>query len=173
MAYEHFVTEGRVDERLAARSILHALGGRMAWATEREDVEDHVDLWWTRRCGSDGSTLRCGIDVKGMRKLSRGDAEPSNDITWLETRNVHGKPGSLYGKATYIAFIRIGKVLVVDRRKLLSFALAKIEGKPVVVDRPNACYVPYSRIRWGRDDITFMARLDDIEAIAEFVVPRV
>ena len=172
MAYERFVEDGRADEVLVARSVVSALGGSVEWATRYEDTEQHVDFWWRVPDKSHPGLLAIiGVDVKGMRKIRREDAAPSNDITWLETRNVNGKPGSLYGKASYIAFVRIGKILLVNREKLLAFALEKIAGKTVSTDRPSCCYAPYSRVKSGRNDLVFMARLDDIEAIAEHIVP--
>lgn len=174
MAYGQFVEQGKIDELTAARSIVAALGGHMEWASPREDIEDHIDLWWSRpEPKYPGLFARVGIDVKGMRRISRHDEALSNTITWLETQNVHGRPGSLYGRATYVAFLRVGKVLLVNRVKLLNFALAKIAGKTIVIDRPNQCYVPYKRARYQRDDVSFMAYLDDIEQLAEHVVPVV
>ena len=174
MAYEQFVEDGRAEEVLVAQSIVNVLGGRIEWATRREDIEDHVDFWWLRPSAEHpGLYARVGVDVKGMRKLSRNDPNPSLTITWLELRNVNGGPGSLYGKAQYIAFVRLNDILIVDRIRLLEFAERQIAGKQVVTDRPSQCYVPYQRARWDREDLTFMAYLPDIAAIAERIIPKV
>lgn len=167
MSWETFVALGRQDESFVAKQVLSQLGGTIVVASQEEDVKDHVDFWWTKPNGE-----RVGVDVKGMRKKSRSDLRPDNDITWLEFRNVLGEVGWLYGKAKYLAFRRIGLTVFVDRLKLVQYAENLVRGKQVVDVRPTLCGIPYTRKRWGRNDITVMVSLDDIQALAEFILPN-
>lgn len=165
MGWESFVAMGRNDEAFVAKQVLEQLGGTISVATSDEDMNKHVDFWWTK---PDRTTV--GVDVKGMRKRSRYDLRPDNDITWLEFQNVNGAPGWLYGEAKYIAFRRIGLTAFVDRVKLVTYAENLIRGKAIVDVRPSVCGVPYTRSRWGRADITTMASLDDVQALADFTL---
>ncbi len=167
MGWQDFVAAGRNDEAFVARQLETQVGGMIRVATQAEDIYDHVDFWWTK---PDGAIV--GVDVKGMKKRSRYDDRPDNDITWLEFRNVHGEAGWLYGKATYLAFRRIGLTVFVDRLRLVGYAEDMIRGKQVVDRRPVVCGIPYTRSRWGRNDVTVMVPLDDVQALAEFVLPN-
>ncbi len=167
MGWEEFVVAGRHDEAFVAKQMLSQLGGSIRVATEQEDIQCHVDFWWT---SPDGGVV--GVDVKGMRKRSRYDLRPDNDITWLELQNVLGQSGWLYGSAKYIAFRRIGLTAFVDRMRLAEYAENLIKGKQVVDVRPVVCGIPYTRSRWGRNDITVMVPLDDVQSLADFVLPN-
>jgi len=167
MGWESFVVAGRTDEAFVAKQLVSRMGGSITISTQEEDTQSHVDFWWHK---TDGSIV--GVDVKGMRKRSRYDLRPDNDITWLELQNVLGMPGWLYGKAKYIAFRRIGLTAFVDRATLATYAEKLVAGKKVVDVRPSVCGVPYTRSKWGRNDITVMVPLDDMEKLAEFVLPN-
>ena len=163
MSWKFFVAAGRVDEAFVAKQLLEQMGGRVTPATNEEDIYSHVDFWWDNADGN-----RVGVDVKGMKKRSRYDSSPDNDITWLELQNVNGKPGWLYGSAKYIAFRRTGITVFVDRNVLVDYAERLIAGKQVVTVRPQVCGVPYTRSRWNRNDITVMVPLDEVQKLAEF-----
>ena len=167
MSWEFFVAQGRGDEAFVAKQLVEKVGGSIVPATSDEDIYNHVDFWWVKPDGS-----RLGVDVKGMKKRSRNDLRPDNDITWLELQNVNGGPGWLYGSAKYIAFRRIGLTVFVDRAVLASYAERLIAGKQVVTIRPQVCGIPYTRSRWNRNDITVMVPLDDMQALAEFTLPN-
>ena len=166
MGWQEFVAAGRIDEAHVAKQLETQVGGTVRIATPNEDIYDHVDFWWTKPDG-----VIVGVDVKGMKKRNRSDPRPDNDITWLELKNVHGDAGWLYGKATYFAFRRIGLTVFVNRQRLVCYAETVVRGKQVVDRRPAACGIPYTRSRWGRNDVTVMVPLDDIQALAEFVLP--
>lgn len=167
MGWELFLAAGRADEAFVARQLVSLRGGTINVATQEEDAQDHVDFWWHK---PDGTIV--GIDVKGMRKRSRNDFRPNNDITWLEFQNVLGTRGWLYGEAKYIAFRRIGLTVFVDRAVLASYAERLVAGKPIVDVRPLVCGIPYTRRKWGRNDITVMVPLDDVQRLAEFILPN-
>lgn len=162
--FENFVIAGHADEKFVANLLKENKGGTVMVSSEEDDIHNHVDLWWTPV----NSAQRIGIDVKGLKKISRTDSRVNNVDTWIETMNVQGNPGWVYGKATYIAFRRIGKVVFVARNVLARFIQDKIVGKPIVGRNPKHCYVPYRRA--NRLDIVTLVPLDDIEAFAEFVI---
>ena len=166
--FEGFVSTGRLDEEFVAKLRVAAKGGTVAVSSEEDDIHNHVDFWWT----PSNSSLRMGVDVKGLKKIRRNDSRVNDNDTWIETMNVRGKPGWVYGKATYIAFRRIGKVVFVERKALAKFVETKIAGKPLVGRNPMCCYVPYRRANSfpPRLDVITLVPLDDIEAISEFVI---
>lgn len=168
--FESFVTAGRVDEEFVAKLLVAAKGGRVVPSTSEDDIQNHVDFWWT----PNGATQSLGVDVKGLKKIRRNDFRVNNTDTWIETMNVQGNPGWVYGKATYIAFRRIGKVLFVKREALAHYIEEKIAGKQIVGRNPMCCYVPYRRASSfpPRLDIITLVPLDDIEALAEFIIPH-
>lgn len=168
--FEDFVSIGRIDEEFVANLLVSAKGGTVAVSSEEDDIHNHVDFWWTPA----NSSKRIGIDVKGLKRIRRNDSRINDVDTWVETMNVLGKPGWVYGDATYIAFRRIGKVVFVLREALAKFVETEIAGKPLVGRNPMCCYVPYRRANSfpPRLDIITLVPLDDIEALAEFVIPH-
>lgn len=64
--------------------------------TPKEDSQLHIDITVAI------DRVRVGIDVKGPRRLRRGDSSPSSWYTWLELRNRNGLRGSLFGCARYL-----------------------------------------------------------------------
>ena len=111
-----------------------------------------------------------GIDVKGLNKSSRGDKNFDDTIHWLEIQNVRGKNGWLKGEAEYIAFRTLTDIIFIKREKLLNFALEKIKDKEIVYDTPKECYVPYKRLKWGRDDLSLKAFNSDLRNLADFCI---
>ena len=105
-----------------------------------------------------------------MNKSKRSDKTFDDSIHWLELQNVQGKDGWLKGKAEYIAFRTLSKIIFVKREKLLSFALESIKDKEVVYDTPKECYVPYKRKKWGRDDLSLKVLNEDLENLADFSI---
>ena len=166
--FENFVTAGRVDEEFVAKLLVANRGGTVTISSEEDDIHNHIDFWWTPA----NSSHRLGIDVKGLKKIRRNDFRVNNVDTWIETMNVLGQPGWVYGKATYIALRRIGKVVFVARETLARFIEDKIAGKPLVGRNPMCCYVPYRRANGfpPRQDIITLVPLDDIESLAEFII---
>jgi hypothetical protein len=162
---KEFYKKGLIDESFVMDAVKHTLGGEVEKSSRFEDVRDHIDFWW-----DSPKKGRIGIDVKGIKKNSRGDKKPDDTIQWLELQGVTGYPGWLYGKAEYIAFRTFTKIIFVKREKLLSFALEKVKDKETVYDTPKECYVPYKRKKWGRDDLSLKALTSDLEEIADFCI---
>lgn len=162
---KQFYLSGRLDEDFVRDATTHTLGGTTERATKEEDMYKHIDFWWySPKKG------KLGIDVKGMNKSKRSDSEYDDSIHWLEIQNVRGQNGWLKGEADYIAFKTSTKIIFVEREKLLSFALESIKGKEVVYDTPSECYVPYKRLKWGRDDLSLKVPNSDLEKLSQFCI---
>lgn len=162
---KQYYLNGRIDEDFVMDAVRYTLGGNVTRSTSNEDRNKHIDFWWdSPRKG------RIGIDVKGLNKSKRSDKEYNNSIHWLELQNVKGKDGWLKGEAEYIAFRTNEEIMFVKREKLLEFALESIKGKEVVYDTPKECYVPYKRLKYGRDDLSLMALNSDIKKLADFCI---
>ena len=160
-----FYLNGRLDEDFVMNAVKHTLGGEVERSSKHEDVYEHIDFWWdSPRKG------RIGIDVKGLNKNKRGDNQYDDSIHWLELQNVQGKDGWLKGNAEYIAFKTNRNIIFVNRKKLLDFALKAIKNKEVVYDTPTQCYVPYKRLKWGRDDLSLKALTSDLLKLADFTI---
>jgi len=160
-----FYLNGRLDEDFVMNAVKHTLGGEVERSSKHEDVYEHIDFWWdSPRKG------RIGIDVKGLNKNKRGDTKYDDSIHWLELQNVQGNDGWLKGNAEYIAFKTNRNIIFVNRKKLLDFATEAIKNKEVVYDTPRECYVPYKRLKWGRDDLSLKALTSDLLKLADFTI---
>lgn len=160
-----FFKIGLMDEAFIMEAVSKTLGGSCEKSSSKEDIEDHIDFWW-----DSPKKGRIPMDAKGIKKNNRSDKSSDDRIHWLELQNVYGKPGWLYGKAEYIAFMTQMKIIFVKREKLLSFALEAISGKEVVYDNPKEFYVPYKRKKWGRDDLSIKVPTSDLEELADFCI---
>ena len=160
-----FYKKGLIDEEFVMEAVEKTLGGETMRSTREEDINDHVDFWW-----NSPKKGWIGIDVKGMNKAKRTDSDFDDSIHWLEIQNVKGKNGWLKGNAEYIAFRTKHDIMFVKREKLLNFALERIKGKEVVYDTPRDCYVPYKRLKFGRDDLSLKALNSDLRALADFSI---
>lgn len=162
---KEFYNKGLIDENFVMEAVSKTLGGDCNKASEKEDMFDHIDFWWNSpRKG------KIGIDVKGIKKNKRTDEKYDDSMHWLELQNVNGGEGWLFGKAEYIAFRTMARIIFVKRDKLLSFALKAIKGKDVVYNTPKEFYVPYKRKKWGRDDLSFKVPTSDLVELADFCI---
>lgn len=154
---------GIEDENFVMEAVEHTLGGKCEKSSKNEDMYDHIDFWW-----DSPKRGRIGIDVKGIKKHNRKDSEVDDSIHWIEMMNVRGNLGWVYGKAEYIAFRTLKKILFVKLTTLQKFAEDKIKGKELVHKNPTECYIPYQR--WQRQDMVFKCPTTDLEKLAEFSI---
>lgn len=146
---KEFFIKGKEVESRFANDLVSENGGEIVPATEYDDKQRHIDLFWKY---SDDKRI-VGFDVKGARKRSRYDSEVNYDSTWLELQTVTGKPGSLYGEADYLAFEGKTDWMVTNRKQLLQKLLSKIVDNTVYTDNPKCYFKKYQRAKWGRNDI--------------------
>lgn len=117
-------------------------------SSDEEDMFSHIDMT------VDGMT----VDVKGMKKLNRSDADVNPDIHWIEFRNVHGNKGWIYGEAEYIAFEIVDGFIMIKREELLEWCREKIADKKI--GDKKELYKLYRRN--GRNDIISLVLVEDL-----------
>ena len=136
------------------------------WSTREQDMKEHWDL----KGSLNGSSI-FKFDVKGLRgKSRRGGIDPS--VIWIESKNVHGNKGWLYGEADYIVFEQLKSWIIVKRAKIIPFIRAKLKHNNYtrVYEAKNALYNIYTRK--NRKDLLSMALIDDIKAIMSCEIPK-
>ena len=83
----------------------------MRLSTPAEDRREHFDLVLKPPFGR--------VDVKSRKRISRSDAEPTDDLVWAELKGVNNTPGWLFGgKADYMAFEEADGFLLVPRETM-------------------------------------------------------
>ena len=141
---------GREAEKLFAK--IAEKRGVVMRSTAEEDMTEHWDY----------TVDSVKYDVKAYKKLNRWDRKGS-DVVWLELTNVRGNVGWLRGKADKIALLTREGFVIVDRKKLLNFALSFVES--------NTIYTKKEYRRWyrreGRQDVITYVYLDDIKNLVE------
>lgn len=155
-----YYKQGVQDERLVSRLLEEQYGGSTYPATKEEDMFKHVDFWWNHPNGD-----KIGIDVKGVKKAARSDNDTSDQINWIEMKNVHGNPGWIYGDSKYIAFRCFKCVLFIKTPILRKYAENAVQGKEITKIRPSEFYIPYQRK--GRKDVIFKCPTSDLEYLAK------
>ena len=136
------------EERFAACAKKHLPKERypmVVAADQRTDMRDHIDCFVSLLSDLEDETslarFVCSVDVKAAKRVRRSDARASSEIMWVETKNVRGKPGWVYGKARLIAQEVPGiGFLLLDRESLAKLAEARKARYPGAVhvrpDRP-------------------------------------
>lgn len=132
------------------RKIMTDEGSTVLKSSTKQDIYDHIDFL------VDGKSY----DVKGEKRLQR-DTDDVDDSIWLEKMNVRGKPGWVYGKADYIAFLIKNEFWIVDRAKLATYLDTIIECDTIF---PIKRYKKWYR-RAGRKDIITYVYPRDIAAL--------
>ena len=75
----------------------------------------------------------------------------SDEVNWIELKNVLGKPGWLYGKSVYFVFIIGEKAVYVSKKDLINLVNKNIIKNKIVHENPLEFYTQYQRK--GRKDI--------------------
>lgn len=131
---------------------------------EKTDIKsqclDHVDF---QLIGKKTSAL---VDVKAMKRVSRGDKTPNFEKIWLEFKNVSGKKGWLYGGADYIAFETPKSFSFIKRDSLVKWAEDNIDLDNIVDSAKMAYKKGYTRE--GRKDLISFVNLSEISHLIEF-----
>ena len=108
LAEEHFV------------SLVQSLGLSVKKSSRSEDMRQHIDFWVLSR------DEWLSVDVKARKRLQRASTVLSDDLLFIEFKNVRGDPGWLYGQANIIAFEQVDGFILVNRVDLLDLAETKI-----------------------------------------------
>lgn len=149
MGKAEYIRGKAVEKKLAA--LIAARG-----TSEKEDMFDHIDL-----------KVELTIDVKGLKRVSRSDAQPNQNIHWVELQNVMGNRGWLYGEADYFAFETEKHFLFVSRETLQEFVKENV--KQEFSDRPEL-FKLYTRN--GRKDILTLIPTLELSILSDFSVKK-
>lgn len=157
--------DGVLKEREFAADLVKKYGGSCRFASEMEDIYGHIDIWWHAPNGG-----RFGFDVKGARKNRRTDKRVDYSIQWIETQNVNGRKGWLYGKEDYVAFEGERDWIVVALPALQQL-IKDIGADENHIVRSNPKLYQYYQ-RSGRKDIIIKVATIDLMNVARILIPR-
>lgn len=144
-----FLSDGKLKEKEFV-DLVGKPEHKIIYPTTEQDINEHWDV----------QIDDVRFDIKGMKKISRSDANVNPDIHWVEIENVHGKPGWLYGMADYISFETDDCWLIVKRDNLINMVESKL--MMVITDEPEV-YKMYRRR--GRYDVLTMVPTEDLRKI--------
>jgi hypothetical protein len=99
------------------------------------------------------------IDVKARKRISRYTDSFTDDLVWIELKNVQGKEGWLYGAADFIAFERENDFVIVPRKNLILICDKLITSKRVEKST-EALYCKFTRK--SRKDELSLIKMQDI-----------
>lgn len=128
-------------------------------STTSEDILGHFDV----------TLNNLKYDVKSLKRIKRDDPQPNEQYHWLEIKNVHGKKGSLYGDADFLAFETNDFWVVVDIIKVQNF-VSKNVNKVYVNNQDEALYCLYRRSE--RNDVLTLVKTIDLMSIAAHIIPK-
>ena len=151
--WDHFIHKGKLVEELFAQKHLSDI----KWSNNYQNIHEH----WDMQGGLNGKTFK--FDVKGMKKINRGDKDVQDKLAWVEGTNVDGKPGWIRGLADYIAFERWTSWLIVNRAELFKFTWDKL--KEAGFPKGKKAYHIYDRAYWGKKDKLTLVPYEDIEQL--------
>ena len=138
---KQYVNAGKFVEECFSKDLLSDSGGEVKFATAKEDMQQHIDLFWR----ANNANKWASFDVKGMKKETRSDKNVSPHITWLELKNVNGDKGSLMGDANYMVFEAQDVWYLVRRQELLNKLLGKMVDNTIYEENPGADFKYYQR----------------------------
>lgn len=97
------------------RKVMEREGKKVNTSSKHENMFDHIDFF------VDGEPY----DVKGEKRFDRKE-DDGDDTVWIESINVRGDKGWLFGKAKYIAFLIKEEFWVVPRIRLVDYVEQQI-----------------------------------------------
>lgn len=126
-------------------------------ATQRQQLS-HIDFILTNEKGQNFF-----LDIKARKKISRTSQDFSDDLVWIEFKNVAGNDGWLYGASDYIVFERENDFVIVSRKNLVSLCERIVSN--IRVDKSKDClYKRYSR-KDRKDEISLIKMKDILDNI--------
>jgi hypothetical protein len=123
--------------------------------TTRKQQIAHIDFILTAKNG-----VKYFVDVKARKRSARNNSKLSDDLIWIEFKNVAGNNGWLYGSADYIAFERENDFVIVSRANLVTLCERIVNLNSITKDPKDALYKLYTRT--DRRDKICMIKMQDI-----------
>lgn len=154
-----------------AEDIFATIAARRGWEVQSASASENIDDHFDYRIKNEKEIYR--VEVKGKKRISRVDANPQEELVWIELHGVRiHDAGWLFGKADLIAFQMHASFRIVKRQDLVALVCKSIDYKSKVNSPRDALYKTYSRA--GRSDILTMLRYEDLKGIlwAEWETPN-
>lgn len=126
-------------------------------STSKEDQLEHWDVEFTTK-----------VDVKGLKKVKRGDVDVNEHIHWLEIKNISGGLGSCYtGLATFVVFELKKYWVIVSKEDLQNFIKENVIKE--FTEQPTL-YKLYRRK--GRLDVLTLVTSYDLCYISDCIIKK-
>ena len=135
----------------------HSRGWSVTPASKEADIHEH----WDFEIVKDGYKRK--VEVKAMKRESRGDESLNQEWVWIEFRNVRGEVGWLFGKANWIVFETADSFLIIDRHDYYQHVRRAVDREAKVESAREAKYKTYTRK--GRPDQIAQIRLEDLRKV--------
>ncbi|MBL8051591.1 MAG: hypothetical protein JNM46_10250, partial [Anaerolineales bacterium] len=134
-------------------------GFKVTASSGKENIDEHIDYIIER----DGKSKK--VDVKSIKRKSRGDKELQDEFLWIELHSVRkNNKGWLYdGKADLIAFELKKSFRLVERLELIKLVEKLVDFEAKVTSSKESLYKVYSRK--SRPDLLTMIKSDDLMGI--------
>lgn len=151
------MTKGMLSEQMFAQMI-KKVGLKALPSSEQEDMFKHIDFYLYKDSISyDKSKIssilhNTTVEVKSHKNVGRGNYAVGDKYALVETVNVRGNKGWLYGEANYIAFRYDDSFIIVPRTALIS--IVESIPKRYVKRNTEAIGAFYKR---GNDEITLIS----------------
>jgi hypothetical protein len=141
------------------RRLAEKRGWTLSDATFEDNINKHWDLLMVK--GKDGYR----VDIKAMKRLSRGDSPVQDKWVWIELHGVRpNDKGWLYGgEADLIGFEKKTSFVIVKRTDLIRLVESLVDNKALVHSSREAKYKIYNRP--GRPDRITLLEMDKLDSI--------
>lgn len=147
----------RAEDTFARLAVKH--GFKVTPSSGKENIDKHIDYIIERN----GKSKK--VDVKSLKRKSRGDRELQDEFLWIELHSVRkDNKGWLYdGKADLIAFELSKSFRLVERLELIKLIQKLVDFEAKVTNSKEALYKVYSRK--DRFDVLTMIKSEDLLGI--------
>jgi len=149
-----FLSKGKEKEKEFA-----TLFDNVIYSDKEVDMTEHWDLMIDN----------VKYDVKGLKRVNRGDTHHNEFYHVLEIFNVHGKHGWVYGGADKFAFEINEYWVIVDKTKVQKLIKERVS-KVLVKSMDEALYALYGRD--GRKDRITLVKTIDLIIISDEIISK-
>ena len=146
-------TMGETAE-LSFEKLAKQKGFKIEKATLKQQFS-HIDFILTT-----GDGRKHFLDVKACKKQNRKESSTTEEIVWIEFKNVVGDEGWLYGSADFIVFERDSDFVITPRKPLVSLCERVVNKSKIVDNAFDAMYNLYTRK--NRKDQISIIKMQDI-----------
>ena len=144
-----------------AEELFVSLAQREGWTVAPAPKEANIHEHWDFEIVKEGYKRK--VEVKALKRQSRGDDSLDQTWVWIEFRNVRGEAGWLFGKSNWIAFETESSFVIVDRHDLYQLVRRVVDRETMVRSAKEAKYKTYTRA--GQPDQIAQVQLSDIQMI--------